>query len=372
MRLLGLFAHPDDETFCCGGTLARYVAEGAEAMVVSFTSGQAGQIRDATAATRQSLPGVRRRELEEACHRLGVQKVRCLDYVDGTLQDADHAELLAQATTLLEDFRPDVVVTFGNDGASGHPDHVTVGAVVTEACRAWHPVRLFHSHFPRSRMLMRDRLAGWLVQMSERFHGGSEFVQAMSIFAQETTTLGYASDFVDVTWHPAGTYVIEQEEAATALHLILSGRAEVVAEEADGTRRRLAEHGPGVFVGELGVAYGRPRMAHVIAVDNVTCLTFSLARPAAFAGRGPGARLVGPGLVGRDMEALEETELAGATTCIDVRAYVDRKVAAVAAHRSQYPIEPAMFPPEMLEEMFGREWFVRVLPPVELETDLMG
>ena len=50
-RLLGVFAHPDDETFCAGGTLAKYVAEGAEAMVTSFTRGDAGQIRDASAAT---------------------------------------------------------------------------------------------------------------------------------------------------------------------------------------------------------------------------------------------------------------------------------------------------------------------------------
>ncbi|MGH2670056.1 MAG: PIG-L deacetylase family protein, partial [bacterium] len=53
-RLLGVFAHPDDEVFCAGGTLAKYVAQGAEAMVVSATKGEAGQIRDAKAATRQT------------------------------------------------------------------------------------------------------------------------------------------------------------------------------------------------------------------------------------------------------------------------------------------------------------------------------
>ena len=53
-RLLGVFAHPDDETFCAGGTFARYAEQGAEIMVVSATRGQAGQIRDATAGTRRS------------------------------------------------------------------------------------------------------------------------------------------------------------------------------------------------------------------------------------------------------------------------------------------------------------------------------
>ena len=60
------------------------------------------------------------------------------------------------------------------------------------------------------------------------------------------------------------------------------------------------------------------------------------------------------------------------TTVVDVRAVVDRKVAALAAHRTQYPIEPDMFPTWLLEEMMGQEWFVRVQPAPQLETDLFG
>jgi LmbE family N-acetylglucosaminyl deacetylase len=59
-----------------------------------------------------------------------------------------------------------------------------------------------------------------------------------------------------------------------------------------------------------------------------------------------------------------------ATTVIDVSAYIDQKIAAIAAHRTQYPIEPAMFPREMLVEMMGREHFLRIHPPVEPEADL--
>jgi LmbE family N-acetylglucosaminyl deacetylase len=73
MRLLGLYAHPDDETFCTGGTFARYVEQGAEVMVVSATRGEAGQIRDAGIATRRTIGQVRERELRLACTRLGVQ-----------------------------------------------------------------------------------------------------------------------------------------------------------------------------------------------------------------------------------------------------------------------------------------------------------
>ncbi len=59
LRLLGIFAHPDDETLCAGGTFAKYASAGAEVRVVSLTKGGAGQIRDASAATRATLSAVR-------------------------------------------------------------------------------------------------------------------------------------------------------------------------------------------------------------------------------------------------------------------------------------------------------------------------
>ncbi len=78
-RLLGVFAHPDDETFCAGGTLATYTERGAEAMVISATRGQAGQIRDAAQATRRTLAQIREQELRAACAVLGVEHVECFD-----------------------------------------------------------------------------------------------------------------------------------------------------------------------------------------------------------------------------------------------------------------------------------------------------
>ena len=88
-RLLGVFAHPDDETFCAGGTFARYANGGAEIMVVSATRGQAGQIRDASVGTRRTIAAIRERELRLACERLGVAHVRCWDHLDGALAEAD-------------------------------------------------------------------------------------------------------------------------------------------------------------------------------------------------------------------------------------------------------------------------------------------
>lgn len=284
--------------------------------------------------------------------------------VPRTLADLEPSILRGAVASLLEELQPNVV-TFGDDGAYGHPDHIAISGAVTDACAETGRVRLYHSHFPRSRMMMLDRLATWLVELGTRFKGSIDFVHALSIFAQETTTLGYAGDFVDVLWFPPGSYIIEQGERATSLYLIISGEVDVVEATDGGLRRTLRRQGAGEFVGELGVAYGQPRTANVIAVDSVTCLAFSFSEPAAFEGRGSGTT------AGETMMLSNpERFTGGATTRIDVAPYVDRKMAAIAAHRTQYPIDTDMFPQAMLVDMFGVEYFQRVLPRPDFEVDL--
>lgn len=164
-RVLGVFAHPDDETLCAGGTFAKYASAGADVRVVSLTKGGAGQIRDASAATRSTLRAVREKELDAAGHELGLTETRCLDYPDGGLSEIDSQVLVQLASELLSEIDPDVVITFGPDGFSGHPDHTAVGAAVTAACyemRSTTSIRLFHCHLPRSRMLCATAwLSGW-------------------------------------------------------------------------------------------------------------------------------------------------------------------------------------------------------------------
>ena len=62
---------------------------------------------------------------------------------------------------------------------------------------------------------------------------------------------------------------------------------------------------------------------------------------------------------------------AAVSTCIDVSEFVDHKIRATAAHRSQYPIDPGMFPDRILQEMFGVEYFIQVLPERELRSSLL-
>src|ERR1700742_3838104 len=88
-RVLGIFAHPDDETICAGGTLAKYAEGGADVRVVCLTRGEAGRIRDAGAATRMTLAAVREGELSRAGDELGIAETRSLHYPDGGLADVD-------------------------------------------------------------------------------------------------------------------------------------------------------------------------------------------------------------------------------------------------------------------------------------------
>lgn len=389
-RLLGVFAHPDDETFCAGGTFARYAKDGAEIMVVSATRGQAGQIRDARVATRRTIAAVRETELRVACERLGVAHVRCWDYLDGALAEADFHGLVGQVVEVIREFRPDVVVSFGPDGGYGHPDHIAISAAATAACRqardpasypgqlaaglAPHqPDRLYHSYFPPHDVLLMNRLATWLTTRPVRFTGTMDFVYSLLLMAEEAGTMGFIRDHAQVRWYPPGSYVVEQGEAATDLFMIISGSADAWQEQADGTRKHLRQMGPGEFFGELGVAGNRPRSAHVVAVGGLTCLVLSPATPVLFAGRGEGALLTGPvpsasepaGNVGSREHAGADV----ATVRLDVTDHVEAKVGALCSYRSQFPMEPDMFPDFLLKELFSEEYFVQVLPPRQLDTE---
>jgi LmbE family N-acetylglucosaminyl deacetylase len=382
-RILGVFAHPDDESFCAGGAFAKYVAAGAEVMVVSATRGEAGQIRMPSVTTRRTLGAVREQELHLACQRLGIQHVRCLDYMDGTLKDVDQEGMIRQVTEIIRTFRPAVVITFGPDGGYGHPDHIAVSAATTAACmrsgelgqfpeqiaaglEPHQPARLYYSYFPPKRQLLLEQLVQWLVQVERGFRGTLDFAYALLLLSEEVTLLRYSSDHFAINWYRAGFSIIEQGERANSLYLILSGTADVIYEAADGTLQVRARLEPGDFFGEEGLAHKKSRNAHVVASENVTCLVFSPGAPTAYLGRGEEAQLIQYAGANGQVEA----DMMGATTCIDVGPYIQQKIAAIAAHRSQYALEADMLPLPILQELMGREYFVRVHPAPQIETEL--
>jgi len=373
-RLLGLFAHPDDETFCSGGTLARYTAAGATARVVSFTRGQAGQIRDANVATRRTLGAVRETELMLACARLGVQEAVCLDFQDGGLSSVNREHLVADILREIVAFRPTTIFTFGPDGGYGHPDHVALSAAVTATWEIYlarilpsEPApSLLYAHFPRHRRRLLDRMVHWLDARQERFQGDIGFITALLHLAEEARDLGAIADHLETRWFPPGTFVIEQGEAPATLYLILSGEAAAVREHEDGAMEHLGLLAPGHFFGEIGIARSQPRNAHVIARTPLTCLLFAPAEPTRYEGRGAGARLPLEAAAGMT----EDENWGEATTRIDVSAVIGTKMSALAAYRSQFAFDPELVPSGLLTELFGVEYFVRARPIGSLECEL--
>jgi LmbE family N-acetylglucosaminyl deacetylase len=124
--VLGIFAHPDDESLACGGTLARLADAGCRVVVVCASHGEAGSISDPTLVPDGDLGRVRASELSDACAVLGASEVIVLDHPDGDLRWDDVPELHAEIVALIQRFRPDAVITFAEDGLYWHLDHIGV------------------------------------------------------------------------------------------------------------------------------------------------------------------------------------------------------------------------------------------------------
>ena len=132
--LLAVFAHPDDETFRPGGTLALLARRGVRVHVLTATRGQAGSCGNPPVCTPEELPTVRENELRCACAALGLESPRLMDYIDGKLAEADPEQVTTQILAALNEIHPQVVLTFGPDGLSGHSDHIAVGQCAIAAC----------------------------------------------------------------------------------------------------------------------------------------------------------------------------------------------------------------------------------------------
>jgi len=130
--ILSIWAHPDDETYLAAGVMADAVRIGARVVCVTATRGEKGSL-DEERWPPATLGAVRERELERCMAILGVDDHRWLDYVDGELESVSTAEGVGRVVELLEEVRPDSVLTFGPEGMTDHPDHKRISAWVGEA-----------------------------------------------------------------------------------------------------------------------------------------------------------------------------------------------------------------------------------------------
>jgi LmbE family N-acetylglucosaminyl deacetylase len=137
VKLTGVFAHPDDDTYGIAGSVAKHAASDLEIALVMTTSGEAGQIADPSLATRETLASVREEEDRASWAALGsAPAIHFLRYPDGGVADVPQESLVAMYLSILQETRPDVVVTFGPEGITGHTDHIAVGAATTAAFHA--------------------------------------------------------------------------------------------------------------------------------------------------------------------------------------------------------------------------------------------
>ena len=198
--LLGIFAHPDDESFGPGATLARYAAEGADVHVVIATDGIAGSVEDpAHVAGHETLAQVRSAELSRAAVALGVTVVWSLPYRDSGMRGTpanDHPDALiqqplahtvAEVLEYIERLRPQVIMTHDPYGGYGHPDHIRCCEATTTAFfmvrdRAargeyggWPgPQKLYYTAFPKQLMKL--------------------FVRVMPLLGKDPTAIGRNRD----------------------------------------------------------------------------------------------------------------------------------------------------------------------------------
>jgi LmbE family N-acetylglucosaminyl deacetylase len=134
LKLMAVLAHPDDECLGNGGIFAKYAAEGLETHLVTATRGERGWMgSESDNPGLEALGRMRETELLAAAEVLGIRHVDFLDYVDGDLDTADPTEALAKIAEHLRRVRPQVVVTFGQYGGYGHPDHIAISQFTTAA-----------------------------------------------------------------------------------------------------------------------------------------------------------------------------------------------------------------------------------------------
>jgi mycothiol S-conjugate amidase len=184
LRLMAVHAHPDDESSKGAGTMARYVAEGAEVLVVTCTGGERGDVLNPALKDNPELvrdiAEFRRREMAQAVAELGVAH-RWLGFVDSGLPEGDPLPPLppgcfggqpleiatAPLVKLVREFRPHVMTTYDENGGYPHPDHIKCHQISVEAFDAagdperypgtgqpWQPLKLYYDRgFSRGRIL---------------------------------------------------------------------------------------------------------------------------------------------------------------------------------------------------------------------------
>ncbi len=192
-RILAVLAHPDDESFGMGGTLAKYASEGAQVHLICATRGEAGEVDPEFLKDYSSIAELRVAELHCAAEALGIEEVQLLSYRDSgmtgsqnnqhpqALINASLAEVAGEIADTIRDFQPQVVLTFDPIGGYRHPDHIFIQQAATRAFELagdpgyhsglppYQPSKLYYHTIPRHFIRFNVRLLQLLGKDPSRY-----------------------------------------------------------------------------------------------------------------------------------------------------------------------------------------------------------
>lgn len=233
-RLLAIFAHPDDESFGPGGTLARYAAEGVDVHILIMTDGAVGSVDRDAIDQGEDLAAVRSRELRQAVQVLGAT-LHQFGYRDSgmagseanehpdCLLQADRSEVVGRVVRLIRELRPQVIMTHDPTGGYFHPDHIAVNEIVTQAFQlagdpsaypeqieeglpTHQPQKLYYTALPRTSIKWAVRLLRVLGKDPTRFGRNGDI---------DLTRLGTPDEMIH-TWIDVGDYLDTKRRAGAA------------------------------------------------------------------------------------------------------------------------------------------------------------
>jgi LmbE family N-acetylglucosaminyl deacetylase len=223
-KMLLCLAHPDDESFGMGGTIAKYASAGAEITLVCATKGEAGTVDDDFLEGYESIADLREKELSCAARKLEIKKVIYLDYRDSGMagsSDNQHKQAFMQAKEsvvaakldkIFQDVKPEIVITFDETGGYHHPDHIAIHKATVRAFEnnegKFQPEALYFMARSRKRLRRIVRLMPLLGKNPKKY-GRNEDIDLTQLVADGDTVPHVAIEYSEV---------LAKKEAADRCH----------------------------------------------------------------------------------------------------------------------------------------------------------
>jgi LmbE family N-acetylglucosaminyl deacetylase len=170
-RILGVFAHPDDESFGPGGTLTKYARNNNIVKIVTLTRGEAGTLGISKHLSQQELATLREKELRSAAKWLKTSDVSVYQFPDNKLSTISEKVLIETIKKEIVSFLPNIVITFHPNGITGHKDHIKTSKCTTSAIMSLkNQPKLFYYGIPDLQLSFESQRKLYVMKDSEITH----------------------------------------------------------------------------------------------------------------------------------------------------------------------------------------------------------